>query len=56
MVGSLVAILMAASFSALAQSGPRGEFDGHDDVGAPAIAGSATYDAATKDTPSPPPA
>jgi TolB protein len=46
---ALVAILMAASLSALAQSGLLGEFDGHDDVGAPAIAGSATYNAATKE-------
>jgi TolB protein len=45
---SLVAILAVGS-SALGQSGPLGEFDGHDDVGEPAIAGSATYNAATKE-------
>jgi TolB protein len=42
---ALVAILMAASSSPVAQSGPLGLFDGHEDIGTPAIAGTAAYDA-----------
>jgi regulation of enolase protein 1 (concanavalin A-like superfamily) len=42
---ALVVILLAASSSPLGQSGPLGLFDGHEDIGAPAIAGTAAYDA-----------
>lgn len=45
---ALVVILGLAGLSALGQSAAVGQFDGHEDVGAPANAGSATYDAATK--------
>jgi hypothetical protein len=34
---------------ALAQPGPLGQFDGHGDVGAPALAGSATWNAASQE-------
>jgi TolB protein len=40
---ALVAILVAASSSPLGQSA-LGLFDGHEDIGAPAIAGTAAYD------------
>jgi TolB protein len=45
----IIAIVAAVSLSALGQSAAVGQFDGHEDVGAPAIAGSAAYDAATKE-------
>jgi regulation of enolase protein 1 (concanavalin A-like superfamily) len=40
-----VFLAVATALVTLAQSGPLGQFDGHADVGAPAIAGTATYDA-----------
>jgi len=45
----IIAILTAASLSAFRQGAALGQFDGHEDIGAPAIAGSATYDAATRE-------
>jgi TolB protein len=48
-LGLLVVLLIASSFSTVAQRGALGQFDGQEDVGAPANAGSANYDAATKE-------
>jgi regulation of enolase protein 1 (concanavalin A-like superfamily) len=43
-----VALFAATSFATLAQGGSLGQFDDHADVGAPAIAGTATYDAGSQ--------
>ena len=40
------AALALTTVSAITQNAPIGEFEGHGDIGAPKIAGSATYDAA----------
>ena len=44
-------IVVLASLSASGQAVPLGQFDGHGDVGAPKIAGSAAYNAVSQDTP-----
>jgi WD40 repeat protein len=43
------ALLSSAVISAFPQEGPLGEFDGDADVGAPKLAGSATYDATAQE-------
>src|ERR1700728_1999254 len=43
------AILSSAVISAFPQEGPLGPFDGDADVGAPKLAGSASYDAAAQE-------
>ena len=45
----LLPALAAASSSLVGQSGHLGQFDGHGDVGGPAITGSATYNAASQE-------
>jgi TolB protein len=45
----LLVCVTLAGLPVLGQSAALGLFDGHEDVGAPAIAGSATYDPATKE-------
>jgi WD40 repeat protein len=47
--GSLAALLLLSVSSALAQDSPIGQFDGHNDVGAPATNGTVAYDAASGD-------
>jgi TolB protein len=45
----LLSLLAATGPGAPCADGPLGEFEGHGDVGAPRLAGSATYDAASQD-------
>ena len=45
----LVTLLAASGLATPAQTGSLGQFDGHADVGAPAIAGTATYDAGSSE-------
>lgn len=44
-----VALGLALGVTSTSGQGPLGQFDGHGDVGAPKIAGSATYNAATQE-------
>lgn len=45
----LAAVLAAPILATLAQSGSLGQFEDHSDIGAPAIAGAATYDAGSRE-------
>src|SRR5580692_1953918 len=44
----VMSTLLASGNRVLSQDNPLGQFEGHGDIGSPAIAGSATYDAANQ--------
>lgn len=49
MLSVMAALMSSVVLPAVSQESPLGQFDGHTDVGAPKLAGSASYDAASQE-------